>query len=221
MKKIWNILRVGLVLSLTLLTSSCFEDFFESEEEYYFEMKDVQGEWVPTKNSISRWLKNTEATNTAANYHLTLREDGTFSARVPGPMLPLWDYNPETSERSPATPEWSSVYSYEGNYYMTTQSGQLSSGKGDIVRLLGEISGGNPTIVGTRLDLKTSERSYIKGKKRRFRPKKGEDFDLFFFIGDPDSYDIFAFERKIESSEEIETTPNNNSDPEEQSKSPE
>ncbi|NLE02496.1 MAG: hypothetical protein GX640_21745 [Fibrobacter sp.] len=86
---------------------------------------------------------------------------------------------------------------------------------------MGEISGGNPTIVGTRLDLKTSERSYVEGKTRRFRPKKGEDFDLFFFIGDPDSYDIFAFERKIEPSEEIETTPNNNSDPEKQFKSPE
>ncbi|MCK9314721.1 MAG: hypothetical protein M0Q48_01060 [Verrucomicrobia bacterium] len=216
MKKIWNILRVGLLLSLTLLTSSCFEDFFESEEEYYFKMKHVHGEWVPTKNSISRWLKNTEA-----DYHLTLREDGTFSARVPGPMLPLWNYNPETSERSPATPEWSSVYSYEGNYYMTIQGAPSALEKGDIVKLWGKISEGNSTELGTGLDLKTSERSYIKGKKRRFRPKKGEDFDLIFFIGDPDSNDIFAFERKIESSEKIKTTPNNNSTLEKQSKSPE
>ena len=204
MKKIWNILRAGLLLSLTLLTSSCLEDFFEAEEEYYFEMKDVQGEWVPTKNSISRWLKNTGATNTVANYHLTLREDGTFSACFPGPLI----VSEHRIDHHPENWEWSSVYSYEGYYYMTTQGAQLSSGKGDIVQLWGKISEGNPTRRGTQLDLKTSDRSYIKGKKRRFRPKKGEDFDLFFFIGDPDSYDIFAFERKIESSEKIETTPN-------------
>lgn len=214
MKKIWNILRIGLLLFLTLLTSSCFEDFFEAEEEYYFDIKDVQGEWIPTKNSISRWLKNTEA-----NYHLTLREDGTFAACFPGPLIARG----HRIGHYPENWEWSSVYSYEGNYYMTTQGAPSPLEKGDIVRLWGwgKISEGNPTQLGTQLDLKTSDRSYIKGKKRRFRPKKGEDFDLFFFIGDPDSYDIFAFERKIESSEEIETTPNNNSDPEEQSKSPE
>ncbi len=212
MKKIWNILRVGLVLSLTLLTSSCLEDFFESEEEYYFEMKDVQGEWVPTKNSISRWLKNTEA-----DYHLTLREDGTFSACFPGPLI----LSEHRIDPHPENWEWSSVYSYEGNYNMTTQGARLSSGKGKRVELWGKVSKVNPTRRGTQLHLKTSERSYVEGKKRRFRPKKGEDFDLFFFIGDPDSYDIFAFERKIESSKKIETTPNNNSDPEEQSKSPE
>lgn len=214
MKKIWNILRVGLLLSLTLLTSSCFEDFFESEEEYYFEMKDVQGEWVPTKNSISCWLKNTGATNTEANYHLTLREDGTFSACFPGPLIV---HEGNDSEN------WSSVCSYGGSYYMTTQGDPSHLEKGDLVQLWGwrKISEGNPTRLGTQLDLKTSERSYIKGKKRRFRPKKGEDFDLIFFLGDPDSYDIFAFERKIEPSEKIETTPNNNSTPKKQSKIPE
>ncbi len=103
---------------------------------------------------------------------------------------------------------------------MTTQGDPSILEKGDIVRLFGKVSEANPTRRGTRLDLKTSERSYIKGKKRRFRPKKGEDFDLIFFIGDPDSYDIFAFERKIESSEKIETT-TNDSAPEKQSKSPE
>lgn len=216
MKKIWNILKVGLLMSLALLTSSCFEDFFEAEEEYYFEMKDVQGEWVPTKNSISRWLKNTGSTNTEANYHLTLREDGTFSACFPKPLI-LTEHR---IDPHPENWEWSSVCSYKGSYYMTTQGAPSALEKGDIVRLFGKVSEANPTRRGTRLDLKTSERSYIKGKKRRFRPKKGEDFDLIFFIGDPDSYDIFAFERKIESSEKIETT-TNDSAPEKQSKSPE
>jgi hypothetical protein len=117
------------VLSLTLLTSSCFEDFFESEEEYYFEMKDVQGEWVPTKNSISRWLKNTEA-----DYHLTLREDGTFSACFPRPLI----LSEHRIDPHPENWEWSSVCSYEGNYYMTTQGAQLSSGKGKRVGLWGK-----------------------------------------------------------------------------------
>jgi hypothetical protein len=202
-KQIQGFLNLYLSISILLLSAAVlgclYLVFPESEEEYYFETADVYGEWVPTQNTISTWLKDSKTNN----YHLIFREDGTFAARLPGPLIFSGLIMSE-----PDSKEWNSVYSFEGKYELRIGYDTSSAGRGNELHIWGKITKEQGDIneaqdalrprqqgTGTHLNFRSAERSYIKGKTR-FHPKRGEPFDLFFYVGDPDEYFMFAFEPK-------------------------
>lgn len=189
---------ISFLISLYILPFILMYGCSPFSPEKYLSIEDIQGTWVPSPNTVYEWVKNTEATNC-----LIFRADGTFTAIFQAPLpfgIEELFRNIEEGENR------TNDYSVEGTFHMTRRNKYEPVERGDCVELecSGIKEGGEKVIYRSSLDVKVPENSGFF-KEVAFRPQKGKDFNLFFYMGDPDSCDIFVFERKKEPSQETKS----------------
>lgn len=189
---------VSFLISLYILPFILIYGCSPFSPEKYLSIEDIQGTWVPTQRTVYEWVKNTEATN-----QLVFRADGTFTAIFQGPLpfgIEELFINIEEGEDTACD------YAVEGTFHMTKVNHYQRVERGDRVELEwnGIKEGGEKVRYMSSLDVKVPENSGFF-EEVAFRPQKGKDFNLFFYMGDPDSCDTFVFERKKEPSQETKS----------------
>lgn len=187
----------GIFLALIYPFFILIDDFITSFPDHYLSIEDVQGTWVPTQQTITKQGINAEAT-----IQLVFREDGTFTTSFQGPLpAALGDLFFDVCEGEAGD----SDYSINGTFYMARRYATHTE-RGDMVKLkwLVEKEGKETKTYGSKLRAIAPE-NWSEWKKFMYRPKKGKDFNLFFYVGDPREYKYFTFERKKESSQKAES----------------
>lgn len=185
---------LGIFIALISPFFILIDDFITSSPDHYLSIEDIQGTWVPTQQTITDRGVNAEAT-----IQLVFRADGTFTTSFQGPLpAALGDLFFDVCEGEAGD----SDYSINGTFYMARRYATHTE-RGDMVKLkwVVEKEGKETKTYGSKLRAIAPE-NWGEWDKFMYRPKKGKDFNLFFYVGDPREYKYFTFERKKESSQE-------------------